>query len=267
MTARQHYEFSHAFADDRKTERPGPIRLLLIRHADPVGGAEHRLAGRMDVDLSPLGRRQARELGAYLAALPLAAIYSSPLKRARKTALAIARTCPTARMALCDDLREVDLGVVEGLTAWEAWRRWPALFDKALDPATKDFAFPDGEAWSAAEGRAERALAGIARAHEPEDTVAVVTHGAILGLLLARFSGETRGAWRRYQPRHGSVSTVMAEVGADSPWLFPARLDVSDFWTRRLRTAVALRKAARPGTAPNHRTGSWHARPDSFPSR
>ncbi|HMO60059.1 MAG TPA: histidine phosphatase family protein, partial [Roseiflexaceae bacterium] len=64
--------------------------LLLIRHGanDWVHG---RLAGRIPgVHLNDEGRRQAQELAARLADLPLDAIYASPLDRTVETAQAIA---------------------------------------------------------------------------------------------------------------------------------------------------------------------------------
>ncbi len=241
--------------------RPSHVRLLLIRHGATTGSARHVLAGRTDVDLSPVGRRQARELAAYLTACPVAAVYSSPQKRAHQTARALAARFPLARLILCPDLREVDLGMLEGYTAGDAWRRWPDLFRTALDPATGDFAFPDGESWSAAEGRARRALSAIVQAHRVGDTVAVVTHGAILGLLFAHFSGEPRGSWRRYQPRHGSVSSAAARMRESGLWLLPVSLDVSAFFTRRLQTAVILRKAMPPGQAADREPRAWRVRP------
>jgi probable phosphoglycerate mutase len=65
--------------------------LLLIRHAacDHVG---RRLAGRAPgVHLNQEGRRQADALAVALAALPVEAVYSGPLERARETAAALGR--------------------------------------------------------------------------------------------------------------------------------------------------------------------------------
>ncbi|MGC8487360.1 MAG: histidine phosphatase family protein [Clostridia bacterium] len=260
MTAFWPHGLGDSRADKIGTDRPGHVRLFLIRHGATTGSARHVLAGRTDVDLSSVGRRQARELAAYLATWPLSAIYSSPQKRAHKTALAVAADRPATPLILCEDLRELDLGMVEGLTAWEASRRWPHLVETALDQATRDFAFPEGESWSAAERRARRALSMIVRAHQAGETVAVVTHGAILGFVLARYSNEGRGAWRRYQPRHGTVSSVAAGTREGDLWLLPIAIDVSDFWTRRLRTAVLLRKTRPPSPETDHASRAYNIR-------
>src|SRR5262245_22582340 len=69
----------------------GSTSLLLIRdaHTDAIG---QWLAGRTDESsLSRYGLRQAIRLSRLLQPIRLGAIYSSPLRRARQTAAAIAR--------------------------------------------------------------------------------------------------------------------------------------------------------------------------------
>jgi probable phosphoglycerate mutase len=64
--------------------------FLLVRHAsgDHVG---RRLAGRAPgAPLNDAGREEAARLASWLAPVPLAAVYSSPLERARDTAASVA---------------------------------------------------------------------------------------------------------------------------------------------------------------------------------
>lgn len=63
-----------------------PTRVYLIRHAETTWNAERRLQGTLDAPLSDRGMRQLRDLTEALQAVQLAAIYSSPLSRARDTA-------------------------------------------------------------------------------------------------------------------------------------------------------------------------------------
>src|SRR6058998_2760365 len=67
-----------------------PIELVLVRHAEPDW--ETALRKGADPGLTALGRRQAADLAAHLQSLSLAAVYCSPLERARETAAAIAAT-------------------------------------------------------------------------------------------------------------------------------------------------------------------------------
>ncbi len=220
------------------TDSGAPTRLLLIRHAQTVGTRHYLLAGRTDVPLSPLGRRQARELAVALKPVPLAAIYQSPLARARETTAALARHREIP-VRTCADLRELDLGVADGLDAFEAYRRWPRCLDRGLDTATVDFAFLGGEWWSEGEARAEQAITAIVHAH-PGETVAVVTHGAVLGLLLARWLGQPRGSWRQHQPVLGSLSIAIAWPADNGPTIQLQTFSATAFWSRSVAAAVRL---------------------------
>lgn len=226
-------------APDADTEPRAPTQLLLIRHAQTVGTRRYLMAGRTDVPLSPLGRRQARELATALDSWPITAIYQSPLGRALETTAALVKHHRGIPQRTCAELGELDLGVADGLDAFEAYRRWPRCMDRALDASTADFAFPGGERWSEGEARADRAITAIVQAH-PAETVAVVTHGAVLGLLLARWLGQPRGSWRQHQPVPGSLTIVSARPADDGP---PIQLHVfgaTAFWSRSVRTAVRL---------------------------
>jgi 2,3-bisphosphoglycerate-dependent phosphoglycerate mutase len=90
----------------------GATEIYLIRHADALPGAEEVTPGGYDDQpLSELGRRQARALGERLRDARLAAIYSSPIGRARQTAEAIASEVGLS-VQVEPDLREVALGAI-----------------------------------------------------------------------------------------------------------------------------------------------------------
>lgn len=234
-------------------ESRAPTRLLLIRHAQTVGTRQYLMAGRTDVPLSPLGRRQARELAVGLASYPIVVMYQSPLARARETAAILVKHRHDIVLRTCADLRELDLGVADGVDAFEAYRRWPQCLDRALDTATVDFAFVGGEWWSEAEARAEKALAAIVDAH-PAETVAVVTHGAVLGLLRARWLGEPRGSWRQHQPVPGSLSIAIARPADDGPIIQLQAFSATAFWSRSVDAAVRLpTHLPRRGLTPHRR--------------
>src|SRR3546814_14004958 len=100
--------------------------ILLIRHAahDLVGRA---IVGRMPgVHLSRAGRQQAEKVAERLARESLAAVYSSPLARARETAEPLARRL-RLEMQNAEDFDEIDYGEWNGrthdeLAEVEQWR-------------------------------------------------------------------------------------------------------------------------------------------------
>src|SRR5215471_17788879 len=66
--------------------------LLLIRHGQTSWNVEHRLPGQIPgVELNETGRRQAARLADALTVIPISAIITSPLERARDTARIIAQ--------------------------------------------------------------------------------------------------------------------------------------------------------------------------------
>ncbi len=66
------------------------IEIILVRHGETDWNRQKIFRGRADIELSETGAKQAELLAKYLSQAGVAAIYSSPLKRALKTAEAIA---------------------------------------------------------------------------------------------------------------------------------------------------------------------------------
>ncbi|MGS2587657.1 bifunctional RNase H/acid phosphatase [Streptomyces hebeiensis] len=104
-----------------------PAVFVLLRHGETVLTPEKRFSGSggTDPELSPVGRRQAEAIAASLAERgTVQDIVSSPLRRCRETAAAVA-----ARLGLEvtveDGLREADFGAWEGLTFAETRDRYP----------------------------------------------------------------------------------------------------------------------------------------------
>src|SRR5438105_8174596 len=82
--------------------------IWLARHGEAHNPAELLYGRRPRVRLSPEGRRQAQALADFLTPRPIAAIYSSPMLRARRTAEAVvASRSDVARVRTDSDLQEV----------------------------------------------------------------------------------------------------------------------------------------------------------------
>ena len=160
-------------------------RLLLARHGQSVSNAVRRFQGVQDIPLSELGERQAEALGAALARRRIAAIYASPLQRARRTAEIVAAAIG-APLAPVEDLRELSLGEWEGCTVEEVrarpgdpytcWVRDPV---RAMPPG--------GEPLVEVQTRVLGAIAAIERAHPNGDDVLVVCHGGVISAYLAHY--------------------------------------------------------------------------------
>jgi probable phosphoglycerate mutase len=150
-----------------------PTRLLLVRHGSTRHSAEHRLSGRNDLPLDPAGAAQADALAARAPSLgTIAAVVSSPLRRARQTADRIASAIGASVTEL-DDLAELDFGAWEGLTMSEVAARDGAAL--AAWAASPDVAPPGGETLAALADRVRRSRDLVVQQY-PEQRVVVVTH-------------------------------------------------------------------------------------------
>ncbi len=173
-------------ADATRAARPGGVvpgtgwrgpgeatTTLLLRHGETPLSAERRFAGRGDIPLTGRGMQQAAAAAARLAARgDVAAVISSPLRRALSTAQAVAEATGAA-LETDDDLAETDFGDWEGMSFRAAGARWPAEMEAWL--ADAEAAPPGGESFAAV---AQRVLAALDRllADHGGQTVVVVSH-------------------------------------------------------------------------------------------
>jgi ribonuclease H / adenosylcobalamin/alpha-ribazole phosphatase len=159
-----------------------PTTTILLRHGQTEFSAERRFAGRGDIALTDLGRRQAAAAADRLAHRGIDAIVTSPLQRARRTAEAVA-AATGAPLAVDDELTEADFGKWEGLTFGEAARLWPDEIAAWL--ARADAAPPGGESLADASRRAAAVL-GRLLAARPRQTLLLVSHVTPIKALACR---------------------------------------------------------------------------------
>jgi broad specificity phosphatase PhoE/ribonuclease HI len=163
--------------------RGRPTTTLLLRHGQTPLSAERRFAGRGDVPLTDTGRQQAAAAAARLAARGgIDVIVSSPLRRARRTAEAVAEATG-APVIIDDDLVETDFGKWEGLSFAEAHAQYPDEMTAWL--AGADAAPPGGESFAVVGRRVLAALDRLLAAH-PERTMLLVSHVTPIKTILCR---------------------------------------------------------------------------------
>lgn len=156
--------------------------LLLLRHGETPLSVDRRFSGLGDAELTTKGLAQASAAAERLSREPyhLDVIVSSPLKRARQTAEAVAQRTGLAVEA-DDDLREVDFGAWEGHTFTEIQRGWPTELAAWLADPT--IAPPDGESFEAVAERVRRAEERLVERYEGR-TVLIVSHVTPIKTLL-----------------------------------------------------------------------------------
>ncbi|OPY93414.1 MAG: Alpha-ribazole phosphatase [Syntrophaceae bacterium PtaU1.Bin231] len=178
--------------------------LMLIRHGEIGDKYRGAFVGKMDIPLSPEGRRQAERLRTFLRPQPRPAVLSSPLQRCLETAR-IAVEPFGFPVEVEEDLREIDFGLWEGLSfeeiaaasadAVEGW----AGFDR-------NFTFPEGERIGGFLDRIAR-IGGRLAALDAGGAV-VFTHGGVIRALICHFLKLSPRNYLLFEVRFASATTI-----------------------------------------------------------
>ena len=159
----------------------GKLRVFVIRHGESTWVRERRFAGSRDVPLTDTGRRQCAAVARALAATGVAAIYASPLERARASAEVIAEP-HRLPVRIVPAFAEMAFGAWEGLTrdeirarfpeGWEQWRSAPHLCAPA-----------GGETVSKVAERVGAGLTELQQAHA-DQTIVLVSHSIVMRVMV-----------------------------------------------------------------------------------
>jgi len=158
--------------------------FLLIRHAEYAGIGAALIGRTPGIHLDERGQAQAQALAARLGDLPIRAVYTSPLERARETALPLGQRLGV-QLKVCWELNEIDFGEWQGRAFAELgdqprWQRWNAFRSGGIPPG--------GETMLAAQERIVQAIAACRQQH-PHAAVALVSHSDMIKAALAYFLG------------------------------------------------------------------------------
>ena len=172
--------------------------LILVRHGETESNRERLALGREDVPLNERGSRQAAALAASLAGVPVAAIYASPLCRAVETARPLAEALGL-EVQVDEDLIEMAVGVLEGLSPQEMLERYGDFLRKWFSTQAGSLRMPGGESLQDVQDRAWAAIERLRERHL-EETVVVVTHNFTIHAILCRVLGLPLARFRLLRP-------------------------------------------------------------------
>ena len=164
--------------------------MWLVRHGSLPPNPERRMVGARDIPLSDAGREQIGLLAQQF--MPgvqggLCALVCSDLQRCRETAAILLSALPSRSVPLHVEpgLREIDLGLWQGMTRAEIERAWPGAH-AARGEDMAHFCTPQGESFMQAQRRALAAVARWRRRY-PQGTLLMVSPAGLLGSLLAHY--------------------------------------------------------------------------------
>ena len=181
-----------------------PTDLLFIRHGEARYGSND--------GLTSLGARQASALGRRLDEQGIDHLYSSPLPRARDTAVAVAQA--TGREPHFDArLREIDVGEFSRLPDREIKRRSEDYFRPDVLPVL-DFSDRNGEGPTELHVRAAGVLCDLFLGGAPDlGRVAVVSHGGFINAALCILLGMEFSGPLRFRLANTSITTARIVSG------------------------------------------------------
>ena len=178
-------------------------RFLLIRHAltDTAG---NRLTGRMaDIHLNERGTDEAKSLAQRLTALPVAAIYSSPLARAIETAFPIAASF-NMQIIVDEDFNEMDFGEWTNHSISEMEHQKQFQLFNSFRSNTR---IPGGELMVEAQLRMIKGIGKLRLQHSGQ-TVAIVSHADLIKATVAFYAGIPLDLFHRIEISPASVTII-----------------------------------------------------------
>ena len=179
--------------------------LILLRHGETEWSLAGQHTGRTDIPLTPRGEAAAAALAPLLARRHIVAAFTSPARRAVRTAalagLAHAKPDP--------DLWEWDYGGYEGLTTQQIKETRPGWYLWRDGVIPGDAEHP-GETVEQVGERTDRVLGQVTPLLADGD-VALVAHGHVLRVLTACYLRIPPADGRLFRLDTGTVSTLGAE--------------------------------------------------------
>jgi broad specificity phosphatase PhoE len=185
--------------------RPARL-LLLVRHGETTYNVEKRLPGQLPgVALTDEGRRQAHRAAVALSNLPLSAVVSSPLERAKETAEILARGWALP-VRLDPRLMDTDIGPWASKQLDELNKNepaWKAYVEKPSAP-------PKGvEGFTSVQARSVAAVNDILADASLGSYIALVAHADVVKLILAYYTETPVDCARFTAIANASISALL----------------------------------------------------------
>lgn len=153
------------------------IKLYLIRHCEAIGNSRQEFQGLTDLDVTERGAKQLECLKQRFNGKKIDVIYTSPLIRAYKTALAVKGEKDVPIIEL-NDLLEINGGNLEGVK-WEVFSKEMTDLYSVWDNEPHLFKSPGGESMQQVFDRTKTALNKIFSECSGK-TVAITCHGCVI---------------------------------------------------------------------------------------
>ncbi|MFC1954961.1 histidine phosphatase family protein, partial [Chloroflexota bacterium] len=159
--------------------------IILVRHGETDWNVAEVFRGRIDVELNETGLKQAELLAGYLASIKIDAVYSSPLKRALRTA-EITADRKKLEVKIDSGLVDFDFGSWQGLSHQEVRDKYQALYAEWIDHPER-VRMPAGESLGDVRERAMAVVDDVMGQYS--GSVVLVSHRVVNKVLICALLG------------------------------------------------------------------------------
>lgn len=169
------------------------LYLYIVRHGETEWNKEGRMQGRLNSNLTPMGKKYATRLGERLKDTEFAHIISSPSGRALETVQLIKGNRDIPIMT-DERIMEMNLGSWQGLRHDDLKKKYPNEYEQFINKPD-NHQIEGAESLTEMSNRATEFLTGLKKSRD-NGNLLVVTHGRFISALYAVFKGvELKDIW------------------------------------------------------------------------
>ncbi|MEI6857374.1 histidine phosphatase family protein [Psychrilyobacter sp.] len=177
-------------------------KLILVRHGESELNIENIFFGHLDPKLTKKGTNQAQRTKEILSSINYKKIYSSPLKRAVETAEII--NVKNYDLNLVEELKELNFGILEGLTYEEILKKYP---EDALK-WKENWQTYDYQTGESVQQLQERCVNFVESLDFSGENIVAVCHWGVINCILSHyFSGGLDGYWK-FAPNYAGIIVI-----------------------------------------------------------
>lgn len=184
------------------------MELYIVRHGETYWNAEKKFQGFADIELNENGIRLAKVTGEHLRDIDFDYVYSSPLKRAYKTANLV--TEGRYDIITDDRIKEINLGEYEGKHPEEVGGEFKKFFEQP-----EKFYSENGETFEELRERTSEFLKEVIVPLENKaNRVLLTSHAAAIKTMLSYINGtDIKDLWKGEFQKNCAVTIIELKDG------------------------------------------------------
>jgi len=205
-TPEDYRELCSYAGDDGLTSLARGRTFRLIRHGATELHSGKVVMGRYDAHLSDIGKEQMEKLGVRLASesFTASALYVSPLRRAKDSALLVNRALALPILEI-SDFSEISLGAWDGRLIEDVKKEWPAEYARRGQFLMSYRFDENSESFYMVQERVRHALLDLLRADSNPD-ILILSHAGVIKCIWGMLQGrDIDWAFSRCQPEKGEL--------------------------------------------------------------